>query len=478
MVLKSISKIGENDSVIYIINSGTVGELSALTDQEKEYVARKIAAGQQLVQLNHFDSLIVVAHYKYGKSHYQTVENCRLAGAEVSKLLNTEKITVAKVVNKSDLPGIALPFCEGMFLANYQFLKYKKEAKKEQNSLTEIGVHIDSVSKTALAALQNKLDAVCIARDLVNEPVIFLTAEQLSREVKVLSKKAKFKLTVFNKKKIAAEKMGGLIAVNSGSQDPPTFNILEWKPKNAVNRKPIVLVGKGVTYDTGGMSLKSTAGSMDHMKCDMAGAAAVIGAIYAAAKNKLPIHVIGLVPATDNRVGETAYVPGDVITMHSGLTVEVLNTDAEGRMILADALSYAQQYKPEVVIDIATLTGASLVTVGPVGMLLMGTAKNKVKQQITECSYDVYERLVELPLWDEYQDMLKSDIADLKNIGGKFAGSVTAGKFLENFTDYPWMHIDMAPMGWNYEPKGYRTKAGSGHGVRLLYAFLKKRSEA
>ena len=477
MVLKSTSNIGSTDSVIYLTNSTTDIVIPGFTKQENQYVNQQIGNNIHLIKLNGYDRMVLVANFKLGKSHTQTIEYCRLAGAEAANLLNKHKISSVNLIDCSDLGNMAIPFCEGMMLASYQFLKYKKEAEKERNSLQEIAVHQSAATQDELNELKNLVDAVCIARDLVNEPVIYLTAEQLSKDVKALSRSAKFKLTVFNKKKITSLKMGGLLAVNSGSQDPPTFNILEWKPRNATNKKPIILVGKGVTFDTGGMSLKPTKGGMDHMKCDMAGAAAVVGALYAAAKNKLPIHVIGLIPATDNRLGETAYVPGDVIRMHSGLTVEVLNTDAEGRMILADALSYARQLNPELVIDIATLTGASLVTLGPVGMLLMGHADEKEKQTITDCSNKVYERLVELPLWDEYQEMIKSDIADLKNIGtGRFAGSIVAGKFLQNFTDFPWLHIDMATMGWNYEPKGYKTKNGSGHGVRLLYEFLKTKA--
>ena len=272
--------------------------------------------------------------------------------------------------------------------------------------------------------------------------------------------------------------MGGLLAVNLGSQDPPTFNIMEWKPKNAINEQPIVLVGKGIVYDTGGLSLKPTGNAMDFMKCDMAGGAAVVGAIYAAAKNELPIYVVGLVPATDNRPGENAYAPGDVIRMHNGLTVEVLNTDAEGRMVLADALSYAKQYEPELVIDIATLTGSAVAALGPHGIPFMGTADEATKKQLVDSSFEVHERVVEFPLWEEYQDMMKSDIADVKNIGGKYAGAITAAAFLKNFTAYPWMHIDMAAMGWNHAASAYRLKNGTGACVRLFYDFLKNRSSS
>ena len=269
--------------------------------------------------------------------------------------------------------------------------------------------------------------------------------------------------------------MGGLLAVNKGSQDPPTFNILEYKAKNAKNKKPLILVGKGVVYDTGGLSLKPTPNSMDTMKCDMAGAAAVAGAMYAVAKAKLPVHVIGLIPATDNRPGEKAYTPGDVITMYSGLTVEVLNTDAEGRMILGDALSYAKKFNPELVIDLATLTGAAVAAIGTFGSVVMGTGENKM-DKLKQSGDHVFERLAEFPFWEEYDELIKSDIAEIKNIGGPYGGSITAGKFLHRFTDYPWIHIDIAGPAFLNASDSYRGKGGTGVGVRLLFDFIKNYS--
>jgi leucyl aminopeptidase len=252
---------------------------------------------------------------------------------------------------------------------------------------------------------------------------------------------------------------------------------MEYAPKNAVNKKPIVLVGKGVVYDTGGLSLKPTSNSMDYMKCDMAGAATMLGTIYYAAQTKLPLHLIGLVPATDNRPGGNAFAPGDVITMHNGLTVEMLNSDAEGRMILGDALSFARQYKPELVIDAATLTGAAHRAVGDHAIVYMGTADEDIKNRLEQSGREVYERLIEFPLWDEYADMLKSDIADLKNVGGVNAGAITAGKFLERFTDYPWIHLDIAGVAFFQSNMGYKGKNGSAIGLRLLCNFLRKRAE-
>ena len=231
-------------------------------------------------------------------------------------------------------------------------------------------------------------------------------------------------------------------------------------------------MGKGVVYDTGGLSLKPTPNSMDWMKSDMAGAAAVVGAMYALAKNNIPLHVIGLIPATDNRPGGRAFAPGDVITMFSKKTVEVMNTDAEGRLILGDALCFAQKYDPELVIDLATLTGAAARAIGKEGLVMMSNAPEETVQAFKKAGDKVYERLVEFPLWEEYQKHLESDIADIKNLGGAEAGAISAGKFLEYFTDYPWIHLDIA--GTAYIPAGdnYRGKNGTGSGVRLLYQYL------
>jgi len=233
------------------------------------------------------------------------------------------------------------------------------------------------------------------------------------------------------------------------------------------------LVGKGVVYDTGGLSLKPTKGSMDSMKCDMGGAACMSGAIYAAALNKLNVHVIALIPATDNRPGGNAYTPGDVITMFDGTTVEVLNTDAEGRMILADALAYSKKYDPELVIDAATLTGAAVVAIGTKASCIMGNASEKVFSQLDKAGNEEHERVVRLPFWDEYYEEVKSKVADLKNIGGPHAGLITAGKFLEHFVKAPYVHIDIAGPAWLDAPENYKGQGGTGVGVRLLYNFLK-----
>jgi leucyl aminopeptidase len=354
-------------------------------------------------------------------------------------------------------------------------LKYKTE--KEEDLLQEILVSSSAVSQAQLTEIEQVSEAVFQVRTLVNEPVLYLNAEKFSEEIQRLGNEANFSVEVLHKNKIEALGMTGLLTVNKGSIDPPTFTILTHKPANALNEKPFILVGKGVVYDTGGLSLKPTPDGMDYMKCDMAGAGAVVGAIYAAAKNNLPLYVIGLIPATDNRPSGNAITPGDIIKMMNGKTVEVRNTDAEGRLILADALCYASRYQPQLTIDLATLTGSAVRAIGYEGAVLVGNAEDKVKNMLKQAGESVFERLAELPFWDEYEEHIKSDIADLNNLGRGEAGSITAGRFLQHFTDYPWLHIDLAGPAFLKAQDKYRTKGGTGFGVRLLYAFLKQQAD-
>jgi len=402
----------------------------------------------------------------------ESLEIMRLKGGHIVKRINHEKcksVSIARV-SASILRDELLAFTEGMALGNYQFLKYKSE--KKENTLQEILVDDIAVDAIELEGLLNIVDAACIARDLANEPVNALNAIQLSERIIHFGKSAGFKTEILHKAQIEALRMGGLLGVNAGSSVPPTFNILSHQPANAVNSRPLIFIGKGVTYDTGGYSIKTGTG-MAGMKMDMSGAAAVIGAMVAIAKENLPVYCIGIIPATDNRINSDALVPDDVITMHNGTTVEVLNTDAEGRLILADALSYAKKYQPELVIDLATLTGAAAVITGTLGAACMGT-DTTYKSMLMAAGADTYERIWDIPYWKEYGDLLKSDVADLKNIGGSVGGSATAGKFLEHFTDYPWLHLDIAGPAILKDEEPYKPKGGSGFGVRLLVAFVKR----
>lgn len=459
----------KQDSLVFIHEKGKNFDSNLLSDKQNKFVNQSIEKEIDFIQINNEGNFRFIAVVNDESYKDKEIENFRLAGAKANSAINAMKLHKVGILSNSD-DEKTLAFAEGLALTNYQFLKYFQDKDKKQFSLSEVLVYVnddDSVEK-----LNILIDSVFKARDLVNEPLIHMTAVQLSEEFKNMTKDSGLKVEVFDKSKIESLKMGGLLAVNKGSIDPPTFSILKWEPENPVNEKPIILVGKGVVYDTGGLSLKPTADSMDKMKSDMGGAAAVASTIYAVAKAKLPVKVIALVPATDNRPGGNAYTPGDVIEMHNGMHVEVLNTDAEGRMILADALSYAKSYDPELVIDVATLTGAAAMAIGHYGIVGMGNADKEKFNALVEASSEVYERVVEFPFWDEYKELLKSDVADIKNIGGRLAGSITAGKFLEYFTDYPYIHLDIAGSAFSDSPKGYRPKGGTGAAVRPLFKYL------
>lgn len=393
-------------------------------------------------------------------------ENTRKFGDSVYEVAKNQCNDLCIVSDSSEAVEL---FAEGLSLSSYSFEKYLSKDNQSKTTLKNVTT---TNKKADLETVEIIVEATTWSRDLVNEPVSFLTATQLSEEIQTKCASVGIKVEILGKQKIESLKMGGLLAVNRGSMDPPTFTILEWKPAKIVNIKPIVLVGKGVVYDTGGLSLKPTANSMDFMKSDMGGAAAMVATTLAIAKLKLPLHIITLIPATDNRPGENAYTPGDIVTMYDGTTVEVLNTDAEGRMILADALAYAKKFKPELVIDAATLTGAAVAAIGLNAMIAMGNASQIEFDRLNQAGFYTHDRIVQFPFWDEYKEEMKSKIADLKNIGGPYAGMITAGKFLEHFTDYPYIHLDLAGPNFLHKKDSYRGMGATGAGVRLLTAFF------
>ncbi|MGB3850366.1 MAG: leucyl aminopeptidase [Tunicatimonas sp.] len=466
----------EAANTVVLLTADSDAEQYTRSEAEQQYVAQKLKhASTELLVVNQYDRLLVLVPPVVDKQGTALDEAYRKLGVKLFNLAKQERIATWQLQSDDQEPSTLLNLCEGLLLSAYSFNKYKATPKKDDQApfvLKAVSVTHPHLKKSHLSELQNVVEATFLARDLVNEPVITLNAEQLSRVFKKVGKASKFKVEVLDKAKIKSLKMGGLLSVNAGSTDPPTFSVLEYKPSKPINKRPYVLVGKGVTYDTGGLSLKPST-SMDTMKSDMGGAAAVIGALQAVATNQLPVHLVGLIPATDNRPSGNAIVPGDVITISDGTTVEVLNTDAEGRLILADALAFAKKYDPELVIDLATLTGAAAVAVGKEGIVMMGTADKAQKEALLNAGEQSYERLVEFPLWDEYRDYLKSDIADLKNIGGRMAGAITAGMFLKHFTDYPWIHLDIAGVAFLDSADGYRGKNGTGAGVRLLYQFFR-----
>jgi leucyl aminopeptidase len=446
-----------------------------LPDKVNDYIVNQFKQkDKKMLTYNYIGRYISIIIIDRKKEKNILNEELRKHGAMVADAINAHKGEEIYIYNQTRSPLLSLPAAEGIDLGNYQFVKHRtKNVDKFTNSLKSIIITNTNINPVLVNELNYVCEATKLARDLVNEPVNILNATDLANAFKKMGKDSGFKVQVFNKAAITQMKMGGLLAVNAGSVDEPTFSMMEYKPRNAKNKKPYVLVGKGVVYDTGGLSLKPTPNSMDTMKCDMAGGAAVGCAMYAIAKAKLKVHVIGLVPATDNRPGFNAFAPGDIITMMDGSTVEMLNSDAEGRMILADALHYAKQFKPALAIDIATLTGAAMAAIGIFGTVGMGTATDRQKAKLKQSGDQVYERIAELPFWDEYDELMKSDIADQKNIGSPLAGAITAGKFLAKFTDYPYYHLDIAGPSFLTAKDSYRGKGGTGVGVRLFFDFLK-----
>ena len=444
-----------------------------LSEGESAYITAQLSDSKKMVSLNQLGRLFIYISLDTKPEEFRILESLRKTGSQICQLLNEAKAKSVFVANNLQKPEYSLALSEGIALSNYQFIHHKKNAAKEKNSLQQISLFEGRVKEQSIDELNAVLEATVVARDLVNEPVNILNAISLAKKFQELGKKAGIKVEVFDKKKIEQLKMGGLLAVNQGSVDPPTFTIMEYKPKGAKNKKPFVLVGKGLVYDTGGLSLKPTPNSMDQMKCDMAGGAAAGCAIYAVAKAKLPVHVIALIPSTDNRPSFNAFAPGDIITMYNGMTVEMLNSDAEGRMILADALSYADKFNPELIIDLATLTGAAAAAIGAYGIVSMGNADEKYHHKLKLSGEKTYERLAPLPFWEEYDELLNSDIADMKNIGGPIAGAITAGRFLQKFTKSPYIHLDIAGPAFIMSRDSYKIKGGTGVGVRLLFDFLK-----
>lgn len=469
--LKKVGKFDQKSSSLHLI---TPQKLHSGIDAEgKKVIKEALASGQKAFNFIE-NGMIARAYVCDGKSATSAQkEALRNVGYQMLQDELGRKSTAATLINHTGNSAASLLAAEGFGLGHYQFLELYTNPNERKHKLAQLNVLDADLKKGDLEELSALISGVNWSRDLVNRPLSHLTAVDLAKAITEKGKDLGFGVEVLNKKKIESLKMGGLLAVNKGSIDPPTFSILEWKPKNAKNSKPVVLVGKGVVYDTGGMSLKPTPNSMDFMKSDMGGAAAMVGTVAAAAAMKLPVHLIALIPSTDNRPDGNAYVPGDVITMFDGTTVEVKNTDAEGRLLLADALHYAKKYSPELVFDAATLTGAAVRAVGTYASAVMGTASNKVLADVKKSGEDTYERTVEFPLWDEYGKELKSTVADMSNLGKGEGGQISAGKFLQHFTDYPWVHLDIAGPAFLHSAQTYRPEGGTGVGVRLLIAFLK-----
>lgn len=369
-------------------------------------------------------------------------------------------------------------FVEGVYYGNYSFNKYKTEKK----NIRELNVlfYADDLKKlkSAVSKAANIMQGVELARNLQNEPANALTPQKLAQQLKDLQEYG-IRVRVFNENDIRKMKMGGLIAVGQGSINKPRFIVMEYKPISKKNKKlnKVALVGKGMTFDSGGISIKPSSG-MGEMKGDMSGAAVVAGVILAAASNKINIHLYGIIPAAENMLSGESFRPGDIIKTASGKTIEIDDTDAEGRVILADGLNYASKLKVDEIVDLATLTGAVVVALGESAAGVF-THDDRLADDLYQSGMKTFDRVWRLPMWNDYNELNKSDVADVKNYGGRWAGAISAAKFLENFVDkkITWAHIDIAGPALKNPSVSYGKKYMTGFGVRLLVEYLSNKSE-
>ena len=410
-----------------------------------------------------------------GKGHEIEIDSWRKAGAQARKearRIGADEIAFLLFPEREPETSVGA-IVEGVLLASYEFNKYRSDSKPS-SSLRAITLFRPGLKRTAAMDHSVRLTleltpGVFLARDLVNEPPSFTTARYLGEQARRHCRGRGLSVEVWDKKKIQAMNLAGLLAVNRGSTEEPRFIIIRYKPARA--KKKVALIGKGITFDSGGLSLKP-ARSMETMKLDMAGGAAVIGTMSRLPNLRPPIEVIGYIPTTDNLPSGSAQKPGDIIRYLNGKSVEVLNTDAEGRLILADGLAIAAKEKPDYMINLATLTGACMVALGNEVAGIFGNHRSLVESLIG-CGREAGEKLWQLPLVKEYRDDIKSSVADIKNIGGSYGGAITAALFLQEFVGgIPWAHLDIAGPAFAEKERLTCPKGGTGYGVMTLLKYL------
>jgi leucyl aminopeptidase len=410
-----------------------------------------------------------------------TLEALRRIAATAAKRARALGVREAAFIlpDPAGVEGSARAAAEGAALGLYRFTRYKAggDATENAGELDSFDLILDdsadeeAASRGAEVGVKVAAGAL-LARDLANEPSNAATPEYLGRKARELAESYGMEGEVLERRAIEDEGLAGLATVGRSATNEPRFIVLEHRKGG--DGAPIVLVGKAVTFDSGGISIKPSS-SMEDMKFDMSGGAAVLGAMEAVGALDLPLNVVALVPATENLPGGDAFKPGDVLRLHSGKTVEIITTDAEGRLILADALSYARRYEPAALVDCATLTGACHVALGDHTSGLMGNDEDLIAE-IQTAGEATGERAWPLPLFDEYTEQIRGDVADLKNSGGRYGGALTAGAFLKEFADYPWAHLDIAGTAYGRKGNAYTPKGATGVPARLLVEFLMGRA--
>ena len=414
-----------------------------------------------------------------GAYHELTVEKVRQGAGHAAKHVRAIGLKTATFLIPDEVPdagNMVQAAAEAILLSLYQFNQHKTvqedDDEKKLESITFLAESEPSQPTVERAVYRGQTiaEGTMLARDLSNQPANHLTPTQLAEKAEAVAADSGLRCEVFDKATLEEKGFRTLLAVAQGSVEEPRFIILEYTPEGE-GQDTVVLVGKGITFDTGGISLKPGKG-MHEMKHDMSGAAAVLGAMQAVGQLKPDLHVIGVIAATENMPSGTAIKPGDVVTSYGGKTIEILNTDAEGRLVLADALGWTAQYNPQGVVDLATLTGAVITCLGHIAAGAMST-DTALMDKVKAAAEKTHERVWELPLWDDYDEGIKSKVADVQNIGDGTAGTIAGGAFLKKFVeDYPWVHLDIAGTAWGMKGSTYIPEGASGYGVRLLVQLV------
>jgi leucyl aminopeptidase len=436
---------------------GSLGELLTLYPQSRLNVKR----------------VLVVGLGKQEKVNAQSIRRASAIAARHLQQSGATQITLALQSETVDAALAAQAQTEGALLGSYSFRGYQRQPAKALNSISVLASGNQEAIEQAVKTGQALANASNFSRSLVNEPASVLTPIELANRAKEMAQRTGLEYEIFEEEQIREEAMGGLLAVSQGSALPPRFIILRYRAANTT--KQLALVGKGITFDTGGISLKP-AENMDTMKGDMGGAAAVLGAMQAIATLKPNINVTALVPTCENMPSGTAFRPGDIVRISNGKTIEIVNTDAEGRLILADALSYAVKQGLSPIVDLATLTGAIVVSLGTVNVGLFSNDE-ELSDAIVSAGRQAGEKYWPMPMDEEYGEQIKSDIADIKQTGGRQGGSITAAKILEQFVgDSKWAHLDIAGTSYS-DKKPFQEKGATGIGVRTLYQLAQNLAE-
>ncbi|MCR5445196.1 MAG: leucyl aminopeptidase family protein [Bacteroidales bacterium] len=471
--LNSIKAREYDGNLLFLYGDDVPERTLPLNRSELQLVKERRAQKRDfLLAFDRLPNKLYILSFDSEKPTPECQETLRRKAVDLLKSLENEKAETLAISGEGILPEEMMAVLEGLTLADYSFDRYRSA---ETYHLQTLIIDDRFIKSDELAAAQRLWNRIFWCREWVNMPVQDLNAPAFADELaSIAADIIDVSCSVMDKKKIESLRMGGLLAVNRGSVDEPRFVVLEYKPREAADQKPIALVGKGIMYDTGGLNIKPD-DYMQEMKSDMAGAATMASVLFAAADNRLPVHLVALLPLTDNRPGFNAYAADDILTMYDGTTVEVVNTDAEGRLILADAIAYAaRNYHPSLIIDAATLTGAAVRAISTFGIAVMEQNATNPLTMLKLVGQQVYERLVEFPMWKEYDELIKSEIADLRNCGTTpQAGTITAGKFLAHFAaEVPYIHLDIAGVAYFTKPQHYYRFGASGYGIRLLYAFL------